>query len=475
VSNAQPVAGLDITVSNTVTSAKTNFLFVAPSRSPAGTYAVRLPILFGEGVFTNGSYSWFAKAYDGAAWTANSSKSAFTLAIGANSSTPSLGGEVRYFGRVMTNLVVEAFLSRGFSGSPVARYTKASPSATNGFMLYGLQHAVYYVRAYFDVNTNRTPDRWESQAFARDRTFGEHYEYWDTYAVGSFDLGSWQSLSNAVVVIRDRDTDSDLMPDAWEIKNFGTLARDGNADFDGDGLSDLSEYKCKTNPTKMNNTTDSDGDGLMDSDEIARGTDPTNRDTDGDGLTDREEVTGINDPSTPAVPNGTSDPTSSDTDGDGIPDGMDPFPTTPAQDNDGVPTWVEIAWDGNAATYNPYSRTVNPGGMDLSAERADTDGDGISDLEEIAAGSNPINPASSNTVKIANWGMVGGLMQVEWDVYANPPHAPVTFRVEATTNMLDWVEVGVYVSRGDTDETVVFEHSPLGRPIVSYRLRVTIE
>lgn len=45
------------------------------------------------------------------------------------------------------------------------------------------------------------------------------------------------------------DSDSDGMPDAWELAHFGSLGRDGNGDFDADGLTDLQEYLAGTSPT----------------------------------------------------------------------------------------------------------------------------------------------------------------------------------------------------------------------------------
>jgi YD repeat-containing protein len=45
------------------------------------------------------------------------------------------------------------------------------------------------------------------------------------------------------------DTDGDGMDDNWEIQYFGSLARNGLGDFDGDGVSDKSEYLAGTNPT----------------------------------------------------------------------------------------------------------------------------------------------------------------------------------------------------------------------------------
>ncbi len=45
------------------------------------------------------------------------------------------------------------------------------------------------------------------------------------------------------------DSDHDGMDDDWEMAYFGTLARDGTGDFDGDGLTDLQEFLAGTDPT----------------------------------------------------------------------------------------------------------------------------------------------------------------------------------------------------------------------------------
>jgi hypothetical protein len=60
--------------------------------------------------------------------------------------------------------------------------------------------------------------------------------------------------AQAVGQIRDDpvDSDSDLMPDAWEQQHFGGLGRNGSGDLDGDGMSDLTEYRNGTNPTQIN-------------------------------------------------------------------------------------------------------------------------------------------------------------------------------------------------------------------------------
>jgi hypothetical protein len=44
------------------------------------------------------------------------------------------------------------------------------------------------------------------------------------------------------------DSDHDGLDDAWEIATFGDLKQDGNGDPDGDGATNLAEWKAGTNP-----------------------------------------------------------------------------------------------------------------------------------------------------------------------------------------------------------------------------------
>ncbi len=110
------------------------------------------------------------------------------------------------------------------------------------------------------------------------------------------------------------DKDGDGMPDRWELL-YGldpTDPADANADPDGDGLTNLQEYRAGTNPRNP----DTDGDGMPDGWEVRNGLnplDPTDaaQDPDHDGLTNLQEYLA-----------GT-DPHNDDTDGDGLPDGME--------------------------------------------------------------------------------------------------------------------------------------------------------
>lgn len=129
----------------------------------------------------------------------------------------------------------------------------------------------------------------------------------------SFSLESFRTSSNssgiAAIQIIDTsgDSDSDTIPDWWEIQYRSDIT--ANPDPDGDGLSWLTEFNAGSDPWLA----DTDGDGLDDAAEVAAGSDATFADTDNDGLSDYDEV---NHPLA-------SDPTLADTDGDGVNDALE--------------------------------------------------------------------------------------------------------------------------------------------------------
>lgn len=71
-------------------------------------------------------------------------------------------------------------------------------------------------------------------------------------ALGSFSFGTAdRGRSERVdiqVTLPTVDGDNDGMDDNWENAYFGNLSRNGTGDFDGDGMSDLAEYKAGTDP-----------------------------------------------------------------------------------------------------------------------------------------------------------------------------------------------------------------------------------
>ena len=120
--------------------------------------------------------------------------------------------------------------------------------------------------------------------------------------------------------------------------------------------------------TVTNCDADTDGDGLFDGVEASLGTDPNNPDTDGDGIDDGTEVGA--DPDNPENEDGDNiidalDSNILDTDADGVNDQQDP-----ANDNPCIPDNFNLG--------------------------CDSDGDGISDGEELENGSDPLDPCSPN-------------------------------------------------------------------------------
>jgi hypothetical protein len=105
------------------------------------------------------------------------------------------------------------------------------------------------------------------------------------------------------------DSDGDGIPDGIE-RRLGLDPLDGAdaaQDFDGDGLSNLEEYRFGSAIFAA----DSDGDGLLDGDESEAGSNPLVADSDADGLEDGEE---------PLFETAIVD---ADTDGDGFGDGLE--------------------------------------------------------------------------------------------------------------------------------------------------------
>ena len=207
------------------------------------------------------------------------------------------------------------------------------------------------------------------------------------------------------------DTDGDGLSDGEEVLIYGTDPL--NPDTDGDGLWD-GENKWKDGVLykgEMSNNSpygptdplnpDSDGDGLLDGynvffegefhyGEREYGTDPNDPDTDKDGLTDYEEV----------MIHGT-DPLNPDTDGGGAPDGFEVSmglnPLDPNDDGIYLDTDGDFLFDFDEMYTYYYAETTTDwdgdGRLDHypSPYMWDTDGDGLSDGEEVLIyGTNPL-------------------------------------------------------------------------------------
>jgi len=193
--------------------------------------------------------------------------------------------------------------------------------------------------------------------------------------------------SNPLIVDTDGDGENDNVDNCPILANADQLNTDGDEqgdacdkDDDDDGLDDTKEVELKTDPLLA----DTDGDGLTDFEEFNLTTDPLLVDTDIDGLTDFTEVDLGTEPLLP------------DTDEDGLTDGQEvelgTDPLIDDTDSDGVLDGVDnCPIDDNADQLNTdYDIDEITGDTEGNVCDADDDNDGLTDLEEVSLGTDPL-------------------------------------------------------------------------------------
>jgi hypothetical protein len=188
-----------------------------------------------------------------------------------------------------------------------------------------------------DSDFDGLPDLWETQvglspinANGDIDSDDDGFTNWLEYLIGSNPLVAGGILFT--------DSDSDGVPDSWE-NRYGTqvAVADAHIDLDGDGLSNLEEFRVGSRP----DLNDSDSDGLSDhAERFIYGTRLMSSDTDSDGLPDAWEFT----------------------------NGLNPLFNDANLDADG---------DGltNAQEYNSGLNSTNP-------RNRDSDNNGVSDYEQ---------------------------------------------------------------------------------------------
>lgn len=215
----------------------------------------------------------------------------------------------------------------------------------------------------------------------------------------------------------DEDSDGDGVPDALE---RGPNPCTAPVDSDGDGIPDFRDTDSDDNgrPDGLDGTDDLDGDGIPDfqdlddddddiPDSVELGDDPFDPvDTDGDGTPDFQDIDSDGDTildlfetaddwDQDGIPNFRD----TDSDGDCIPDSVeagdgDPYTPPVDRDGDGIPDFLDIDSDDDGLPDGDEDANCNgvvdPGESD--PRNADTDGDGVSDLVESVAGTNPGDP-----------------------------------------------------------------------------------
>lgn len=122
---------------------------------------------------------------------------------------------------------------------------------------------------------------------------------------------------------------------------------------------------------------DSDGDGISDYYEEHYGLSVTSKDTDGDGLSDRDEIIVLK-----------LNPLEQDSDQDGILDGDED------SDNDGLTNLEELSYQTSLISADTDGDGLSDGEevqkYQTDPLKTDTDGDGLSDAWEVKIGSNPL-------------------------------------------------------------------------------------
>ena len=182
------------------------------------------------------------------------------------------------------------------------------------------------------------------------------------------------------------DADGDGL-DNGEERDLGTDPN--NPDSDGDGLGDLAERTGDTDPTDACDPTpnepqcDADDDGLSNQAEQDAGTDPNDPDSDDDGVTDGAEVDGLSDPGDECSPDATRP--NCDPDGDGLSNDEEAAvgtdPNDADTDDDGLTDGREVDEVGTDPTNADTDGDGREDGADGNVTN-DSDGDGIINAQD---------------------------------------------------------------------------------------------
>ena len=293
-----------------------------------------------------------------------------------------------------------------------------------------------------DINQDGIPDK-----YAVDRTYDGGKLY--AFATGSGDGGDTSSAADVKQLLTDFNGDGDRLPadsmatgnilitaDSWttvgepftaelEIRGFDRnlnyrVVNDGlNYNVLGAWVSEPTFSPAESNAIVYMNK-------KLNIHEFIWPVDPTNAEHVANWRTglDKENAW---------IPENRTDPTIDDTDHDGFPDGYEYYfwymSTVGWMDDKGnwkrlegerfqlddIAKGVPITPDEIAVAFNP---TVAADKLDLL--RRDTDGDGLTDLEELAAGTNPVHWDTDGDGMSDLWEILRGLDPLKKDSGANP-------------------------------------------------------
>ena len=356
----------------------------APYIDRNGRAEMDLPFLAGWNHFTNGAYRIQVTAIN-----PRVSKSSVWTSFTVNLQSPAASGAGMITGRAYyygfspsPNIVVEAYEGSGFDQRPVAR---VKADANYNYRLMGLrfgQEANYYVRAFQDQDNDGVLDPGEAWGLVKGQPASVQRFVWVEAAIrsvpGRKSKSGAASKGGVSIVPATSIYAVDYSNKKIEIKSATTVSGNDlvihDADTDNDGLADIWE-KYYSGGLAMNQFTDTDGDGLTDGDEFKYGTYP----------------------SAMGIPAGV-DP--KDSDSDGLWDGaeVNTHGTNPLKadtDGDGLDDEEEVTLGADGYITNPLA--------------ADSDNDGLTDSQEMAATTNPNNPDTDGDSLPDGWEVKYGL------------------------------------------------------------------
>jgi len=141
-----------------------------------------------------------------------------------------------------------------FSGTVVSKYscyrgaTQASGNVPDFPYFVDEEHDDYHIRSYSPCLNKGDSRSLGVGDIDRDRRV----------LLGCVDIGADEATSSSP------DIDSDGLPDDWETDEFGNLNQTATSDYDGDGMTDLQEYKQGSLPTTPDSTVYVDDDAEND-------------------------------------------------------------------------------------------------------------------------------------------------------------------------------------------------------------------
>jgi len=399
----------------------------APWRNEDGEYSFEFPEMFGQGSWTNGLYRWQVRAQrrtitggveSFSDWSSTpEAEFQVNLADPApdGNGAPALMGRVHYYGP-STNANL---IVRAYSTPSFNGTPQGQAVVVWNRQTWGGEFKILGLRS----------GRYYLRAFVDALDNGEE-DVWEPYGIGrSVEFGgSRHPFRTDYQVAR-----YDLVEGRQVVRDIRLVVLDRDTDNDGlpDSLQDL------------------DGDGML----------ITSTEEDLDDYAERSTVV--------ALDNAGGDIGSYDVSGDGL-------------------TYDEAV---AAGLDDPYAYHTDAYGIPLGAKRTlglrldpnvtDSDGDQVSDLEEIAAGSRPDDASDTARVKIESIRIdASGRAVVMWNTYANVANLSIEFTLESSPSLVDpqWSRAGtasVVVSGSKSGKAAIVDDNVVGGGRY-YRLRVSV-